>query len=124
MNDFIEQLSKIDTPETTWLCNKLNSNNINLLEIGYGYQDYCDYNGNILSALDCAMFEAYGYYKNNTLISPEHGLLLKNRDGIVGFNYIDEKPVILTVKKLIRLYEGNNEFHNWLCNLSKIDYYL
>ena len=123
MNDFIVQLSKINSYETNWLCEQLKKN-IDLVEISYGYQDLCDYDGNILSAIDCAMFEAYCYYKNNTLISLDHALLLKNRDGIIGYNYIYDKPVILTVKQLIKLYEGNDEFHDWLCKLSKIDYYL
>ena len=126
MNTFIGYLSKMNTPETTWLYDQLNRKT-DLLDISYGYQDYCKYNGNIMSAIDCAMFEAYSYYKNKTLISNNHALLLKNRDGILGFYYIDdldEKPIKLTVKKLIQLYDGDNLFHEWLCELSDINYYL
>jgi hypothetical protein len=120
MNIFIENLAKINRLEINWLCNELNKKT-DLLEISYGYQDLCEYDGNIMKALDCAMFEAYTFYRNKTPISAEDALYLKNRDGILGFNYneeSDEKPIILTVKNLIHLYEGNELFHKWLCDSS------
>lgn len=120
MNHFIKDLIEINIPNIIWLYNQLNVNiNINLSEIGYNYQDYCNYDGNILSALDCAMFEAYCYYKNNTLITSHHALILKNCEGIVGVY----NGQIITIKNIIELYEGNNLFHEWLCDLANNDIY-
>ena len=125
MNIFIENLCKINSLEINWLCNELQKKK-DLLDISYGYKNLCEFKGNLMITSDCAMFEAYIFYRKKTQISKTDALYYKNIDGILGFNYNDESddnPVILTVKNLIHLYEGNDLFHKWLCESSINDNY-
>ena len=115
MNNFITQLSLSKSSENIWLVSKLKNNN-ELTEIGYGYQDMCEYDGNILTDTCSALFEAYCQFKNNFDISNNDAMYLMNRSGVL-YSYPDletSNTICVTVKELIRLYENNDLFNEWL----------
>jgi len=127
MEEFISNLNKIEFNDNitqqkiNWLINNLSKQYMDLIEIGYAYQDEFDYNGIVSSSYDCAMFEAYCYYKNNISINKDHALKLIDNDGILGY-YINNnnKKMYLSVKQLINRYENNNLFNNWLYQTAKL----
>jgi len=122
MNNFIAQLNLSKNSEIRWLTLQLQDNK-ELIEIGYGYQDMCNYDGNIYSDTISALFEAYCQYKNNILLSQEDAMYLLNRSGIL-YSYPNQETgntICLTVKQLIKLYEKNNLFEEWLKNIAEDD---
>lgn len=68
------------------------------------------------SELSLLMFNAYLTYKNKKKICIDDAYLLSVHQGQINY-YFDIKKnnyVIASVKKIIRIYDRNNQFQKWL----------
>ena len=114
--DFLSKLESMLPDESQWIYQWI-LNNFPLSTIAERFIELDNYDGNYLTASTSAIFFAYISYKrgvDGAVIDDLQKFYLISRGGVLCSSFIDGNYTAVTASELIRQYEGNDGFLEWL----------